>query len=146
TKVIAAVSDKIKSYLPSDILVVNLAKGLLPEGETIVNHYKKEWEHQNFISLKGASFSAEMIHGSPTLFTVGFEWKSQLDTLLEVTEGITLFLDYTPDILGVELLSAIKNIYAIALGNVDAQYNSLNTRFLMLTKAIEEIKVIIRVL
>jgi glycerol-3-phosphate dehydrogenase (NAD(P)+) len=53
-----------------------------------------------------------------------------------------LHLDYTDDVRGVELLSVLKNIYAIALGIVDAQYDSPNLRFLFLTKAFNEMRAI----
>src|SRR5205085_6781778 len=42
--------------------------------------------------------------------------------------------------------SALKNIYAIVLGNIDAKFNSANTRFLFLTKSISEIKIILKAL
>lgn len=146
TKTFEGISDKLKLHLRKNTLVVNLAKGILKNGETLVEYYSKEWEHPNFVTMKGASFSAEMINGSSTLFTLGFSRKQQLDLMLEATEGTSLYFDFTNDIRGVELLSAVKNIYAIALGKVDAQYNSLNTRFLVLTKAIEEIKTIVRLM
>ena len=40
--------------------------------------------------------------------------------------------------------SVIKNIYALVLGVVDAKYNSPNTRFMILTKAFSEARVILR--
>lgn len=141
---IKTISSKIKAVLKPETLVVNLAKGILTDGETIIEHYQKEWKHTNFISMKGASFSADMINGLPTLFTVGFQKKNQLDNILKIVEQTNIYLDYTTDIRGVELVSALKNIYAIALGNVDAQYNSINTRFMMLTKAVDEIKIMMR--
>ncbi|MFH1936041.1 MAG: NAD(P)H-dependent glycerol-3-phosphate dehydrogenase, partial [Bacteroidota bacterium] len=48
--------------------------------------------------------------------------------------------DFSPDITGVEILSILKNIYAIVLGIVDAQFNSPNLRFLILTKAFREMR------
>src|SRR5699024_781055 len=89
------------------------------------------------------SFSAEMINHQATLLTLGFEKRDQLKTMKTITAGTNIFLDYTSDIRGVELLSALKNIYAILLGNVDAKYNAANTRFLVLTKAFSEIKLIL---
>src|SRR5699024_6617106 len=89
------------------------------------------------------SFSTEMMNSLPTLFTIGFSRKNQLETVFEMTEDTNIFLDYTNDIQGVEVLSALKNIYAIALGNVDARYNALNTRYMILTKVVEEIKIIL---
>jgi len=144
TTKISYVLPNIAGYVEEECLIVNMAKGLLPNGKTIVELIKNELNHDNTITMKGASFSAEMINRVPTLFTIGFEKRKQLDIILELTKGSNIFLDYTSDIRGVELLSALKNIYAIALGNMDAQFNALNTRFLLLTKAVEEIKIIMR--
>ena len=47
---------------------------------------------------------------------------------------------------GVEILSVLKNIYAIIIGIVDAKYNSPNTRFMILTKSFSEIKILLSVL
>lgn len=144
TKGIPNVVKDLKNNLPKECVIVNMAKGLLPNGKTIVELLQEKLNHPNVITMKGASFSTEMMNSMPTLFTVGFERRQQLEIILQLTKKTNIFLDYTNDIRGVELLSALKNIYAIALGNVDAQFNSLNTRFLILTKAVEEIKIIIR--
>ncbi len=51
-----------------------------------------------------------------------------------------IFLDFTKDVEGVEYLSILKNIYAIILGIVDANFDSPNLRFLILTKAFDEMR------
>lgn len=126
--------------------MINVAKGIFDNGITIVDYLKSALKHDSVITLKGASFSAEMINRLPTLLTVGFETKRQLDVVNKIILNTNIYTDTTTDIKGVELLSAIKNIYAILLGNIDAKYNSANTRFLILTKAMSEIKLILRAL
>lgn len=143
SKAMKAVAAKIKPHLSSKLVIVNMAKGLMENGNTIVEYLQEELRFLPVISLKGASFSIEMINSLPTLMTVGFHKKEQLDRLLLATENTNIFLDYTNDVKGVELLSALKNIYAMALGNIDANFNAVNTRFLVLTKAVEEIKYMI---
>lgn len=143
-KNIPEVAKSIRTYLQPNTLVVNLAKGIFENGETLVEYLEKELKHPNIVSLKGPSFAAEMINRQATLMTLGFTSRQQLSKMREIIVDTNIFLDYTSDIRGVELLSALKNIYAILLGNVDAQYNSANTRFMMLTKAFAEIKLIVR--
>lgn len=143
-KKIPEIAQAIKAYLQPETLVVNLAKGIFENGETLVDFLRKQLNHENLVSLKGPSFAAEMINRQATLMTLGFSSHKQLNLMREIISDTNIFLDYTSDIRGVELLSALKNIYAILLGNVDAQYNSANTRFLMLTKAFSEIKLIVR--
>lgn len=144
TKNIVSVIDCLKNHLNKNCLVVNMAKGLLHNGQTIVDYLAEQTNHPLIVSMKGASFSAEMINNVPTLFTVGFKNKPELNTIFKVINHTHILVDYTNDIKGVELLSAVKNIYAIALGFTDGHFNALNTRFLILTKAVEEIKIILR--
>jgi glycerol-3-phosphate dehydrogenase (NAD(P)+) len=143
TNSISSVTSNVKYHLKSSTLVINVAKGIFDNGKTIVEYLKNKLLHENVISLKGASFSTEMMNRLPTLFTIGFDLKKQVDIVNEITVDTNIYIDSTTDVRGVELLSAIKNIYAILLGNIDAKFNSANTRFLILTKAMSEIKNII---
>lgn len=136
--------EKLKVHLRPETLLVNMAKGIYNDGQTLVELLKEKLENHNTVSLKGASFGSEMIDSSATLLTLGFNQREQLEIVKKMTQHTNIFIDYTTDIRGVELLSALKNIYAILIGNIDAKFNSANTRFLFLTKAISEIKIILK--
>ena len=136
----------IKKYLSSKTLIVNLSKGIFQGGSTIIESLIKVLKHDNIVCMKGASFAGEMMDRSPTLLTLGFDTKNQYNTINKLLQKTNIFIDYTTDVRGVELLSAIKNIYAILLGNIDAQYNSSNTRFMILTKAFSETRIILKAL
>lgn len=146
TKSFEDVVQSINPYLQDDTLLVNLAKGIYTGGRTLVDFLKEQLEHANTVTLKGPSFSAEMINRQATLLTLGFSSRDQLKRMKQIMAGTNIFMDYTSDIRGVEFLSALKNIYAIFLGNVDARYNATNTRFLVLTKAFSEVKLILKYL
>jgi glycerol-3-phosphate dehydrogenase (NAD(P)+) len=62
------------------------------------------------------------------------------EAISSVFSGTSIHLDFSDDPEGVEILSILKNIYAIALGIVDAQFNSPNIRFLVLTKTFREMR------
>src|SRR5690606_7969243 len=141
---ISKIIPLLKENLSKNTLLVNMAKGILEDGKTIVEFIEEEINHHNICSLKGASFSAEMIHDLPTLLTMGFKERNQLDKIEKTFLNTNLFLDYTIDIRGVELLSALKNIYAILLGYMDAKHNAANTRFMFLTKTFKELKIILK--
>lgn len=145
SKDIPEIVVQIKPLLSSKTLLVNTAKGLMEDGTTLVDYLIDELHHENTVTLKGPSFSNEMIDRNATLLTLGFSRKSQLELLTSLVKGTNVYLDYTTDIRGVEFLSAVKNIYAIFLGTIDAKFNSANTRFLFLTKAISEIKIILSI-
>jgi glycerol-3-phosphate dehydrogenase len=73
---------------------------------------------------------------------IGFN-KIESPIFRDLVKGTCIHLDYSTDLRGVEMLSILKNVYAIALGIVDAQYDSPNLRFLFLTKAFSEIRAIL---
>jgi glycerol-3-phosphate dehydrogenase (NAD(P)+) len=93
--------------------------------------------------MKGPSFAREIINGVPTGFTIGCTDRAIGDQLHDVFNGTSIFIDRSEDIEGVEMLSILKNIYAICLGIVDAHFNSPNIRFLVLTKAFNEMRKIL---
>lgn len=134
----------LKSFFKDDMLFVNLSKGLFEGGGTIVESVKKELDTENVATLKGPSFAVEVMEHADTLLTLGYTTKQQYETVNNIVKNTALHIDCTTDIRGVELLSVLKNIYAVVLGVVDAKYNSPNTRFMMLTKAFSEVRVLLR--
>lgn len=146
TKFIEDEIRKIKTILNKETLIINLSKGILENNKTIVELIREITGFKNVITLKGASFASEMIDSSPTLLTLGFDYKEQYNTVSSIIKNTNIYIDFTTDIMGVELLSALKNIYAIFLGSIDGQYNSANTRFMILTKCFAEIKIILKAL
>tara|TARA_Y100000589_G_scaffold202684_1_gene191180 strand:- start:2386 stop:3348 length:963 start_codon:yes stop_codon:yes gene_type:complete len=136
----------INKLLKQDILIVNLSKGLFSEGVTIIDKMKEVLDKKNIVTLKGPSFAVELLENSDTLLTLGYSKKEQCSIIKKIIQHTSLHIDITTDIKGVEILSVLKNIYAIILGAVDAKYDSANTRFMILTKAFSEIKILLNLL
>ena len=137
------VSVKIKPFIGIDSLFVNTSKGFGKGGLLLTDLIDQKFGSSNILSLKGPTFASELMSGLPSIFTLGFNHKWESKLITSIFKNTNVYLDYTTDIKGVEIVSAIKNIYAIAIGFVDAKYNSANTRFMVLTKAIIEIKLIL---
>ena len=51
---------QLKAYFKQDLLLVNLSKGLLVGGVTIVDNIKKSLNIDNVVTLKGPSCEAKM--------------------------------------------------------------------------------------
>ncbi len=134
----------LRNHLKDSALLVNLSKGLHEDGVTIIESIKNDLGINNVVSLKGPSFAVELMEHSDTLMTLGYSKKEQYDLIKKIVKRTALHIDCTNDIRGVELLSVLKNIYAIFLGVVDAKYNSPNTRFMILTKAFSEVRIFLR--
>ena len=136
----------LKPYFSKSVLLVNLSKGLLDNGVTIVDRVKAVLNTENVVALKGPSFAVEVMEHADTLLTLGYSTKEQYEIINKIIIDTALHIDCTTDIRGVEVLSVLKNIYALVLGVVDAKYNSPNTRFMILTKAFSEVRVLLRAL
>jgi glycerol-3-phosphate dehydrogenase (NAD(P)+) len=120
-------------------ILVNLAKGFGNERRTITECISKKLPNP-VCTMKGPSFAREIINNQPTAFTVGAADEQLFDVLKEVFHDTTIHLDFSTDVRGVELLSILKNIYAIVVGVVDAQFESPNLKFLVFTKAFKEMR------
>ena len=136
----------IKHNFKKDVLIINLSKGLYKDGITIVESIKKKIDIKNVITLKGPSFAVEIMEHAETLLTLGYSTSNQYRTVIKIIKNTSLNIDFTKDILGVEVLSVLKNIYALFIGVIDAKYDSPNTRFMFLTKAFSEIRIILKFL
>ena len=135
---------QLKSCFKKDVLLVNLSKGLFLDGVTIVDEIKNSLDVTNVVTLKGPSFAVEVMEHSDTLLTLGYTTNKQYAMINKIVKNTAIHLDYTTDIRGVEVLSVLKNIYALVIGVVDAKHNSSNTRFMVLTKAFSEIRTLLR--
>jgi len=131
--------ESIQKYLNPEAILVNLAKGFGNGHKTIIQCLHERFPNP-VCTMKGPSFAKEIIDRIPTGFTLGTDHQNIKNTISDVFRNTPIFLDHSTDVTGVELLSILKNIYAIVLGIVDAHFNSPNIRFLILTKAFNEMK------
>jgi len=128
-----------QAIINPDAILVNLAKGFGDDNKTIVQCLKDVCANP-IATIKGPSFARDIINKQHTGLTVGTEKLEIYNELKEVFKSTNIYLDYSDDIIGVELLSILKNIYAIAMGIVDAHHDSPNLRFLVLTNAFKEMR------
>ena len=133
------------NFIEQDAILVNLAKGFAPDGRTI-NECLMDTIPNPVCSMKGPTFARDIVNSSPTAFTFASEDKTLFPMFRSLFAKTEIYLDYTTDVKGIEILSILKNIYAIVIGIVDAHFNSPNLRFLILTKAFEEMKRILLLL
>ena len=132
----------LKDQINPRAVILNLAKGFGNGHKTIYRCFREEFNNP-FCSFKGPSFAREIINRMPTGFTLGCENKKIEKLVVSLFAGTSVSIDITRDIEGVEILSILKNIYAIVIGIVDAFYNSPNLRFLVLTRAFKEMRTVL---
>lgn len=129
----------IEHLLPENAILVNLAKGFGCDDQIISACLAKHLPNQ-VCALKGPSFAREIINNSPTAFTLA-STNDEISRRIEpIFAETNIFIDTTSDLFGVEIISILKNIYAILIGIVDAHFNSPNLRFMMFTRAFNEMR------
>lgn len=126
-------------FINSKAILVNLAKGFGDDHRTIVQCLEDICKNP-IATLKGPTFARDIINRIHTGITVGCREEHHFNELKKLFSNTSIVLDYSSDIIGVELLSILKNIYAIAIGIIDAHYNSPNLRFMVLTNAFKEMR------
>jgi glycerol-3-phosphate dehydrogenase (NAD(P)+) len=136
SKVIEGFSKQLLGKLDPKTLVVNMAKGFANDGQFLTEVIPFE----RVGSMKGPTFAIEVLNGVPTAMTYGGAWEDYQQLKQEVLTDIGLVTDFTEDMRGAELLSILKNMYAIAIGIISGRYNSPNVDFILMTKAVNEMK------
>ncbi|NQT58381.1 MAG: NAD(P)-binding domain-containing protein [Bacteroidetes bacterium] len=135
SQVIESYTHEIFPHTRKDTRIINLAKGLSVDGSFLVDSIP--FTHVG--SLKGPTFAVEVMNGVPSALTYG-GISDDFSYICKIFQETGISLDHSDDLKGVELLSVLKNMYAIAIGIVSGRYNSPNVDFLVMTKAVNEMR------
>lgn len=134
--------NKNKVYFNPKAILINLAKGFGREDLTIPECLEKMVQNP-IVSFKGPSFAREIINHVPTGMTISAKNSKYNDLFRDIFQGTSIYLDFNTDLIGTELTSILKNIYAIIIGIVDAHYDAPNLRSLVITRSINEMRYLI---
>ncbi len=98
-----------------------------------------EAKRGNLFFLSGPSFAREMALKMPTAITIAGYDASRLPEIQKVFHNEYFRAYATPDVIGVELGGALKNVMAIATGIADGLKFGSNTRAAIITRGLAEI-------
>jgi len=88
--------------------------------------------------LSGPTFAGEVAQGQPTAITVASRSKVFADDLIRLLHNPKFRAYTSPDVMGVELGGAIKNVLAIAAGMADGLGYGANARAALITRGLAE--------
>lgn len=137
------IAGEIAGLLPHKALIVNAAKGL--EDSTylrlsqVLQQELPERYHCRLAIISGPNHAEEVSRGLPSATVVA---SASPDTARQVQEAImvTYFRIYTnPDLTGVELGGALKNIIALGAGILDGLELGDNVKATLVTRGLVEI-------
>jgi glycerol-3-phosphate dehydrogenase (NAD(P)+) len=123
--------------------VVVASKGIEKKSHMLVCDIFKdifgEEKKDNLFFLSGPSFAREMALKMPTAITIAGYDTAKLPDIQKVFHNEYFRAYATPDVIGVELGGALKNVMAIATGIADGLKFGSNTRAMIITRGLAEI-------
>lgn len=139
TSSIREVLTSIKDKISKDVIIVNLSKGIEVESLDRISEISSEILKDNpFVALSGPSHAEEVGKDIPTTLVASSENLKVAQTI-QHEFSTPIFRIYTnPDLVGVEMGGALKNIIALASGMNDGLAYGDNSKAALMTRGIYE--------
>ncbi|WP_409293364.1 NAD(P)H-dependent glycerol-3-phosphate dehydrogenase [Peribacillus sp. SCS-37] len=143
TKAIREVLGKMKDAAPQLITIVHVSKGIEPDtllriSEMIKEEYPSGQLH-DVVVLSGPSHAEEVSLRHPTTVTVSAENLEAAEKVQDLFINQSFRVYTNPDIIGVEIGGALKNIIALAAGMTDGLGYGDNAKAALITRGLAEI-------
>ena len=137
---IRKVAHGLRAVLPPDTIVVNAGKGL--EEDTLLPFSQIIQEELPFcrvVVLSGPSHAEEVARRVPTLVTVASRDAEAAEMVQRALSQPSFRLYVNPDMVGVELGGALKNVIGLCGGVIDGLGMGDNTKAALMTRGLSEI-------
>ena len=145
SKAIRSVSKSLKDIIKDNQIIVNVAKGLEEDTlKTMTDIIEEELKGKNpqVAVLSGPSHAEEVGKGIPTTCVVSAHNKELTLYLQNIFMNPSFRVYTSPDMLGVEIGGALKNVIALAAGIADGLNYGDNTKAALITRGIKEISLL----
>ncbi|OPJ56877.1 NAD(P)H-dependent glycerol-3-phosphate dehydrogenase [Alkalithermobacter paradoxus] len=140
SQAVRSVASLIKPHISDDQIIVNVAKGLEKgTGYRMSQIIKQELPNNKYVVLSGPSHAEEIASNMPTTIVSSSEDIKIAEYIQDVFSTSTLRVYTNPDVIGVELGGALKNIIAFGAGIADGLGCGDNTKAALMTRGIREI-------
>ncbi len=133
-------AKSMKSYIKPGQIIVDVAKGIEEHTlMTLSEQIKQELPEAEVAVLSGPSHAEEVGRGIPTTCVVGARTQEIAEYLQQAFKNDFFRVYISPDILGIEIGGALKNVIALAAGMADGLGYGDNTKAALITRGIAEI-------
>lgn len=121
-------------------IIVNVGKGIEETSlMTLSEVIEEEVPQAEVAVLSGPSHAEEVGRGIPTTIVVGAKKKRTAEYIQGIFMSNAFRVYISPDVLGIELGAALKNVVALAAGMADGLGYGDNTKAALITRGIAEI-------
>jgi glycerol-3-phosphate dehydrogenase (NAD(P)+) len=135
-------ADRLAKHIPPDAVVASLAKGIeVGTGRRVseVLAGALDLPPERVAAVSGPNLAGELILRQPSATVVACADESQARRLAAAMATAYLRPYTNPDLVGVEVCGAMKNIVALAVGAARAMGFGLNTASTLMTRGLAEI-------
>lgn len=133
-------AKQLKDVVADGQIIVNVAKGIEESTlMTLSEIIEQEVPQAEVAVLSGPSHAEEVGRGIPTTIVVGAKSKHTAEYIQNLFMSEVFRVYISPDILGIELGAALKNVVALAAGIADGLGYGDNTKAALITRGIAEI-------
>ena len=133
-------AHNIKPYVNEGQMVVNVAKGIEEATlMTLSQVIEEEIPQADVAVLSGPSHAEEVGKGIPTTIVVGANTRATAEYIQTIFMSDVFRVYTSPDVLGIELGAALKNVVALAAGIADGLGYGDNTKAALITRGMAEI-------
>lgn len=140
SQAVRSVSKQIKPFIKENQILVDVAKGLEKgTGLRLSDVVKEELPNNPYVALSGPSHAEEVSKFMPTTLVAACEEIEYAQKVQDIFMSPHLRVYTNPDIIGVELGGALKNIIAFGAGMCDGLGYGDNTKAALMTRGIAEI-------
>lgn len=129
----------IKPSLSPSAIIISTAKGIEPEGFTLMSQVLEQELPEHAIGvLSGPNFAKEIVQQQQTGTVIASDDDRVINCVQEILCSPSFRVYANRDRYGVELGGALKNIYAIICGMAAALGAGQNTQAMLLTRSLAE--------
>lgn len=140
SQAIRGICTKIKPFVKDNQILVDVAKGLEKgSGLRLSEVCKEELPNNPYVTLSGPSHAEEVSRDIPTTVVVASENLEVAQNVQDIFMSPKFRVYTNPDIVGVELGGALKNIIAFGAGICDGLGFGDNAKAALMTRGIREI-------
>lgn len=138
TKFISDVCDIIKPYVKNKHIII-ASKGIEQDTYNFAaDIVKKKLKTKNLGVISGPTFAKDMATEEKLALTLATKNNKTKELVYKALVNKKLVLEYSKDILGVELCGVLKNIIAVASGILSGLNASESAKAMFLTKSLNE--------
>ncbi|SNS23918.1 glycerol 3-phosphate dehydrogenase (NAD(P)+) [Anaerovirgula multivorans] len=140
TQKVREVIKSIKPYIKPQQVIVNAAKGIEQNSHLRISQIiEEELPQQPYAVISGPSHAEEVVRNMPTTVVIASKEREIAEFVQDMFISSTFRVYTNPDVAGVELGGALKNVIAFGAGIADGLGFGDNARAALMTRGIREI-------